>query len=62
MQESVAAYALRPHRADVRIRVGIDFGKVIVPSAASDLRWDVSLHTNAPQHGSIPVLPSGGHP
>jgi len=43
MQETVAAYArsLRGrHRADVRIRVGINSGEVIVRSVASDLRWD----------------------
>jgi len=43
MQESVAAYARSlggRHRADVRIRVGINSGEVIVRSVASDLRWD----------------------
>jgi class 3 adenylate cyclase len=43
MQETVAAYARALHgrqRVDVRIRVGINSGEVIVRSVASDLRWD----------------------
>jgi class 3 adenylate cyclase len=52
MQEAVGRYAAtlrRRHRLDVRIRVGINSGEVIVRSVGSDLRWDYTA-VGAPTH------------
>jgi class 3 adenylate cyclase len=52
MQEAVAQYARtvrRHHGLDVRIRVGINSGEVIVRSVGNDLRWDYSA-VGAPTH------------